>query len=71
LAAQSSTKLAIRTSLASVPSGRYHLIAAADDSTGQGPVVIASQPKSFKVPAAKHAARAASRFPGLFAHESR
>jgi hypothetical protein len=49
LAAQASTKLSIPTSLASVPAGKYHLIAAADDDTGQGPVVIASQAKAFTV----------------------
>jgi hypothetical protein len=46
---QASTSVPVQTSLTSVPKGRYHLIAAVDDDTGQGAVVIAKQTKTFTV----------------------
>jgi hypothetical protein len=46
---QASISVSVQTSLTSVPKGRYHLIATADDDTGQGPVVIVKQPKTFTV----------------------
>jgi hypothetical protein len=62
LAAQASTTLSISTSMGGVPAGKYHLIAAADDNTGQGAVVIATRTNTFTVSAA-HARRAAAAHP--------